>query len=368
MPFRVNAAPSPIPPATTATVPTRRGWTLGIGVLCVAVLAVLFTRTHLFVSARSSEAAFRAAARSIAPLPIVLGLLSIFGGFGLRAVRWALLMPPERRPHARALFAPQIIGFAAVALFGRVADLTRPYLVARRTQTPVTVQIGVYSVERALDLAATAVLFSVTLLFVPRSAPHHEAFSRAGILASAATLFLLGFAWLLRFRGDRIAAFVHSRLPRLSPSFAQKAATRILELQAGFSTLRTLPQAAAAFALSMLIWIGIALSYLFTVHSLPAVPQLAILAIPSILLLMATSMGASLLQLPIAGWLTQIAALAAAIHGFFGVPPAAASLCAVLIFLVTTLSVIPAGLLMAHYSGLSLREARSAPTLREQTG
>ena len=305
-------------------------------------------------------ATFLRSLRSVSLLHLLLGIIAIQAGIIVRAVRWALLMPREHRPSFRLLIAPQFAGFAAVALFGRVADLARPYLVAKRVQTPLALQIAVYSVERMLDLAATAVLFSVTLLFVPRSAPHHEAFSRAGLLASAATLFLLGFALLIRSFGQSLAAKVRSVLQRRAPRLADSLAERLLELQTGFATVRSASQLAVAFAWSMVIWIGIALSYLFTAHSLTAVPQLATLTLPAILLLMATSMGASLLQLPVVGWLTQIAALAAAFHGFFGAPPAAASLCAVLTFAVNTLSVIPTGLLLARSSGLSLRDARHA--------
>ena len=335
----------------------RRPWGLAAAALLLTLIAGLaVAHSHLSRPVLS----FVRSLRSVSLLDLALGLLAIQVGLVIRAVRWAVLMPPEYRTPARTLLAPQFAGFAAVALFGRVADLARPYLVARRANTPLTLQIAVYSVERMLDLAATAALFSVTLLFVPRTAPHHEAFARAGILASAATVFLLGFALLLRSFGDRIAERLRGALQTSVPKLANGLAERLLELQVGFATVRSATQLAIAFAWSMVIWIGIALSYLFTAHSLTAVPQLTSLTLPAILLLMATSMGASLLQLPVIGWLTQIAALAAAFHAFFGVPPAAASLCAILTFAVNTLSVIPPGLVLARSAGLSLRDARSA--------
>lgn len=299
----------------------------------------------------------RADLHTISLTHIALGILAIYLSDTVRALRWALLMPSANRPAARTLIPSQFIGFAAVALFGRVADLTRPYLIARRTATPVTLQIAVYSLERALDLAATAILFSVTLLFTPHNAPHHQAFSRAGLLASAATVFLLAVAILVRSAGDRVAAYIRIHLQRLSPKLANAVADRLLELQAGFATLRSAPQITGALAWSLVIWGFIAASYLFTTHSLPGTPQLFTLGPAAIMLLLATSMGASLLQLPILGWFTQIAALAAAYHAFFGAPAAAASLCGFLTFAVNTLSVIPGGLLLARRGGLSLREA-----------
>ncbi len=300
---------------------------------------------------------FRADLATISLARVAFGILAIYFSDVIRAVRWALLMPSADRPTARTLIPSQFVGFAAVALFGRVADLTRPYLVARRTETPVTLQIAVYSLERALDLAATAILFSVTLLFTPHNAPHHEAFSRAGILASAATVFLLAVAVLVRTAGDRVSAWIRSHLQRFSPKIATAVADRLLELQAGFATLRSAPQIAGALAWSLVIWGSIALSYLFTTHSLPGTPQLFTLGPAAVMLLLATSMGASLLQLPILGWFTQIAALAAAYHAFFGAPAAAASLCGFITFAVNTLSVIPGGLFLARRGGLSLREA-----------
>ena len=345
---------SPPPPAGSSQ--RQNGFVLLSLLLIVAVFALL-AHTHRF----GDMASFRTGLRSVSPLEILLGLLSIHLGLVVRGYRWALLMHPENRPRGRDLVTPQFVGFAAVSLFGRVADLARPYLVARRTRTPIAMQVGVYSVERALDVAATAVLFSVTLLFVPADSLHHRAFSRAGIIASVATVCMFGAAVLLRNAGDRLAASTSKQVGRFAPKAAHRAAARVLELQAGFSTLRSWPQFAGAFAWSLVIWFGIALSYLFSAHSLRSTPGLTTLGLASIMLIMATSMGTSLLQLPVLGWLTQIAGLTAAYHGFFGIPPAAASLCAVLTFTVNTLSVIPVGLIFAHFSGLSLREARQRP-------
>ena len=328
--------------------------------LCCTALAVTVVVALWMERASPKAEAFWTSLHGVSLLQLALGILAINGGLVIRAYRWALLMPRENRPSAGTLIAPQFAGFAAVSLFGRVADLTRPYLVAKRVGAPVATQVAIYSVERAFDLLATAVLFSVTLLFVPRTAPHHQAFSRAGMLAGLAAAFVIGFGLVLRSAGERLATFAETRLGRWTPGLGRGLGLRLREMQAGFVTLRSPGQLLGAFAWSMVIWFGIALSYLFVAHSLTGVPQLTELGLPSILLLMATSMGASLLQLPVVGWFTQIAALAAAYHGFFGVPPAAASLCGTLTFVVNTLSVIPFGLVLAKTSGLSLREAQRA--------
>ena len=83
------------------------------------------------------------------------------------------------------------------------------------------------------------------------------------------------------------------------------------------------------------------------------------------MLLMAASIGGSLLQLPIIGWFTQIAVTAAAMHEFYGAPIEAATACGALLLLVTFLSIIPAGLIFARVERISLKtvaaESNAAP-------
>jgi hypothetical protein len=295
--------------------------------------------------------------RSVAWLHVALGVACIYAGFWARAIRWAVLLGPRKEVSSSTLVAPQFIGFTAVALFGRLADLARPYLIARRTALPVTTQIAVYSVERIFDLAAAAILFSVTLALAPRNLPHHEAFARAGIISLAATLLLAAFALTVRFAGDRLAQLATHLLHPLSPKFAELAAGRILDFRTGLDTLTNMREFLSALALSLLLWIGIAESYVQSAHAMAATPQLASLTFTQTMLLMATSMGGSLLQLPVLGWFTQIALLAAAIHAFFGAPIEAATACGAIILFVTTLSIVPAGLIAARASGTSLRSA-----------
>ena len=85
-------------------------------------------------------------------------------------------------------------------------------------------------------------------------------------------------------------------------------------------------------------------------------PQLATISFSRTMLLMGASIGGSLLQLPIIGWFTQIAVTAAAMHESMARrskprPRAERSL------IVTFLSIIPAGLVFARISHVSLKKA-----------
>ena len=295
--------------------------------------------------------------RSVSILPVLIGCACIYAGFVVRALRWHVLLGPTKEVPSTALIAPQFVGFAAVALFGRLADLARPYLIARRTNSPVASQIAAYSIERIFDLAAAAILFSVTLALAPRNLPHHGAFARAGLLSLIGTFGLGAFALGVRFAGERIADLITRLLRPISPTFAETARERILDFRKGLFTLRDLREVLIVLVLSVIIWLGIAECYVQSARAFPATPLLVTLSFTQIMLLMATSMGGSLLQLPVVGWFTQIALLAAAVHTFFGTPLEAATAWAAVLLFMTTLSVIPAGLIAARISGTSLRGA-----------
>jgi hypothetical protein len=74
------------------------------------------------------------------------------------------------------------------------------------------------------------------------------------------------------------------------------------------------------------------------------------------MLLMASSMAVSSLQLPILGWFTQIGAVAAAMSGFFGVAAEPATACAATLLLVTFLGIAPVGLIWAQFEHVNLRK------------
>ena len=329
---------------------SRRNTTLTFAALALLVIGV-YAAQRLHFDWHSLATQLRAASLT----HIAIGCACIYAGFLARSLRWSILMGPAPNKSVAAVTAPQFIGFSAVALFGRLADLTRPFLIARRTGLSVASQVAVYSVERIFDLAAAAIIFSTTLALAPRDLPHHQTYAHAGIFSLAGTTLLAAFALLLRFYGAQVAATIARLLTPLSAKFAQAAATRILDFQQGLSTLRSFAAFAASLALSLLLWLGIAEAYVQSCHAFVLTPQLADITFTQTMLLMATSMGGSLVQLPILGWFTQTGLMATALHEFFAVPAEPATACGAVMLFVTTLCIVPAGLIAARVSGTSLR-------------
>lgn len=329
--------------------------------LFVALIIIGVRRAHLHFDWHSLGVQMRA----VSPLEVVVAIAIIYVCYIFRAWRWAVLVRPLRPVESRAtvlsMVGPQLIGFALVGLIGRVADLARPYLIARRLQTTVAAQLAVYSIERAFDLGAAAILFSITLAFAPHDMPHHEAFARAGIVSLAATVFLVVFAVALRVAGARIAALAGRLLRPLSAKLAATIAGHVLSFSEGLRIVSSVGEFLAALALSLVMWLGIAFAYIECAHAFHASPALAGLTFAGTMLMMATSMGGSVLQLPVVGWFTQIALLAAALHAFFGAPLEVATACGAVMLIVMNLVVIPGGLIAARLEGISLMDAARAP-------
>jgi hypothetical protein len=286
---------------------------------------------------------------------IVAGIALIYVTFWIRALRWSVFVAPTKKIPPFSLAGSQFIGFTAVALFGRLADLTRPYLIAKRIQLTVSSQVAVYTIERMFDLGAAALIFSSALVFAPPGLPHHEVFVHTGEISLAGTAFLGLFAAIVRVAGGAVANSVRAILGHLSKPIGESVADKILGFREGLNAISSAQDFLITALLSLAMWGLIGEAYVQTTHAFVATPELATLTYSRTMLLMAASIGGSLLQLPIIGWFTQIAVTAAAMHTFYGAPVEAATACGALILFVTFLSIIPAGLIFARIERVSLK-------------
>ena len=152
--------------------------------------------------------------RDISWIYIATGVALIYSTY-LAALHSLVGLPSAtKRVSPLALVGPQFIGFTAVALFGRLADVIRPALVAKRVQLSIASQVAVYTIERMFDLGAAAIIFSAALLFAPHDLPHHEIFVRTGLVSLAGTALIAIFAVVIRVAGGAVASAVHATSTR----------------------------------------------------------------------------------------------------------------------------------------------------------
>jgi hypothetical protein len=252
----------------------------------------------------------------------------------------------------------QVIGFTALALFGRLADLVRPYLVARRTSLSLSSQVAVYTVERMFDLAATALIFSSALLLAPDRAtlPHHEALQHGALGGLALTIILAVFAISVRVKGRAVASLVESSLGSLSPAFGASAGAKIRAFRDGLDAIATLGELFRALGLSLIIWGFVTAAYLQITLAFVLSPELSSMTLARCLVLMAASMAGSVVQLPVLGWFTQIGITTGVMQKIFNVQFEPALACGTMLLIVTFMSVIPLGLMWARIEHVSLKK------------
>jgi glycosyltransferase 2 family protein len=302
---------------------------------------------------------------------LAFGVGCIYLAYVIRSVRWAYLLRHNKSVAPLSLLGTQVIGFTAVALIGRVADPVRPYLVAKKTGLPLSNQIAVYIVERLFDGGSMALIFSSTIVLTawfgqPSTLPHAELVKRAGywglLLTVAGALFLVA----VRLAGGVVAGFIEGAFNLFSKKLGHAAGNKIRAFHTGLDTMRSFSDFGGVAALSVGMWLLISLAYLETTLAFTASPPLASMTPAKAVLLLAISGTASVFQLPVLGWFTQIGLVAAAISAFFGATPEASTACGGALLLVTFLSVVPVGLVWAQFEHVSLRKVAVESEVAEE--
>jgi glycosyltransferase 2 family protein len=329
---------------------------LAIGVVSLILAALVYVQFRYWHS--FDWPTFWSQTGRVDKVRVLTAVVLIYFAYFLRAVRWKVFLKPVR-PNVRALdlVSPTVVGFSGLALLGRAGEFIRPYLIARRTELPVSSQLAVWGVERLFDFGGFTLLILVWL-FQPgayASVPHQEYFhwfQRAVFLLAALVIAGAVGAAVSRRSGEATAAWVERRFAHLSSNFGRKAGEKIREFGEGMNTIHDLASLARLAGLSVGMWYVIALAYFEVTHAYGAA-QLQI-PLPQLLMVVLASMLGSILQLPGVGGGSQLATITV-LSNAFGVPPEMAASCGILIWLVGFVAVIPAGLLLAHRERLSLR-------------
>ncbi|MFP5235354.1 MAG: lysylphosphatidylglycerol synthase transmembrane domain-containing protein [Acidobacteriota bacterium] len=351
---------------------------VGLAVLAVLVLLLIWGRNRIHFD----FAVFRSQLALANWGKMAIGLGCIYLAYVFRSARWALLMRHIKRVPLFSLLGTQVMGFTAVALIGRVADLTRPYLVARKTKSELSSQVAIYIVERLFDAGAMALVFSLALLQVSQAEvlqairqTGHMSFllhrspelAADGLRYGALVLTLLGALFLvgIRLSGELIARIFERAFGLISKELGHSAGHKIRTFHSGLDTIRSFGDFAAAGLLSLSMWVLIAAAYFTTMRAFTASPALASINVGKAVLMMLVSGTASTLMIPVIGWFSQIGIVAWAVAVVTGAGHEAAVACAACILLVTFLGIIPVGLVWAQFEDVSLR---SVTVESEQAG
>ena len=322
----------------------------------VVVLLVAFLFWKLHTSHFDWDGFWRACRQVRWPL-VVLATLIIYTNNVVRALRWSIFLKPSLPPAERkpwyTLIGSQFIGFTGLAIFGRVGELIRPYLVSRRTGLSFSSQVAVVAVERIFDLAAFGLLFAGNLVFSPElsSLPYHERFHQFGYAIAAMTSVLILFVVAVRLAGPTVARIAGKVAGAISPKAGTVAAEKILEFRDGLNTIGSVADFLAIAAVSLFLWVTVALAYIITMRAFPS--PVHELTVSHCLLLMGFSIVGGIVTLPGIGGGAQALTIGA-LTRLFNVPAELAASVAIIMYMVTTFNVILPGLIYARVESVSL--------------
>jgi len=278
---------------------------------------------------------------------LVASIAATMGTYWFRAVRWQVLLAPLKAIRVPALFSITIIGFSAIFMLGRAAELARPIWLSRREKVALTGSVATIVVERVLDLIMLILAFGLALLAADLPGEPSPILTvlkgKAWIIASVAAAALASL-FVLRSKG----AWIVQRIP-----FRRVAGWMDSFLQ-GLSFLQDGRSLGLIFLQSVGLWILIALQFWFMLLGM----NFSLSAASATLVMVGAGIG-SIAQIPGIGGGFQ-AGYAFCMITFFQIPEEraiATSLVAAVLSFVPTIAI---SFLFMAAQGLSLRDLKTS--------
>ena len=275
----------------------------------------------------------------------------------MRVGRWQRLLAPIGQVGFISAARATAIGFATNAVLpGRLGEVLRPYLLARRERLSATAALATIVLERLLDLITVVLLFGCFLLFfrgdLPQTDPQVLAVLKVGgLVAAVGAGMMLALIVVAARAPDRVAG-VGARVERLLPRRIGAAAGRFISgFSAGLGIARRPGRFMRAFAWSFPLWLCVCVSAW-------CVCQAFGIALPpggSLLLLMLMVLGVSV-PTP-AGVGGFHAAFQVGVTGFYAAPVDAAVGAALVLHALSFGPVTLLGIAWMARDGLTLRSA-----------
>ena len=274
----------------------------------------------------------------------------------LRACRWQALLLPLGRARFRTALRSTVIGFTATFLLpGRVGEVLKPYLLARREGFKIPATFATVIVERLLDLTTVLLLFACALPFVPGDVGTDVKW--AGGLAAAASLVGLLTLFMCAGHPERLGRWA-GRVTRWLPERAARAAGHLVRTFAeGLAVMRRPGPLVLAEAWTILLWLSIALGIWIT----SAAFDLTFSFAGTFLVVTFLVVGVAAPTPGSVGGFHYFYLLA--VTRFFGANPDTGAAAALVLHLISNVPVTVFGLIFMSQEGLTLRGLK---TLRQR--
>jgi len=200
---------------------------------------------------------------------IVLAIVFVLLGYLWRAIRWQAFLKPLTKASLREVWIATTVGFGAVLVFGRVAEVVRPaVLPLRDKRVRPAASFVTIMVERLYDMMAVVLFFAVNLLWFSPTTGTTADFSRARMFGWL-LVALLGTAlallvWFKR-RSRRVIGWLDERIGHgsaLKSRFKKALLSTLDQLSTALSVLSEPRLLAISIGWTVLLWSSVAVGNL----------------------------------------------------------------------------------------------------------
>jgi uncharacterized protein (TIRG00374 family) len=327
--------------------------------VATAVALVAYVAWRLYRSG-FSWADFAASFRHVDWSWLALALGLVLATYVGRALRWEVMLRPLRKDASLwRIFTATAIGFTAVVLFGRAGEPVRPYLIAKKEGVSFSSQMAAWVVERILDLLMVLLIFGLALTQVSHSAMEPGPKTRVVLETGGYVAGLFGAACLALLIGLRqFRAGVHQRLLRVLSFLPERVIAKIRNVlssfEEGMQSTRSGWFTLLLIAYTVVEWVVIAAAYYCFFKAFPA--TVTFTAADVVIVLGFVAFG-SAVQIPGVGGGMQFVAVLV-LTELFGLGLSAATGIAVILWVVSFVTIVPLGLALAFREGIKWRSLR----------
>ena len=290
-------------------------------------------------------------------LSILLILLTYVG----RALRWDVMLRPLRpHPNFWNLCSATVIGFTAIVILGRPGELVRPYLISIKERVPFSSQMAAWFLERVLDTLMVLLIFGFALTRTPAQglspgSPLQWALKVGGYVMAVVCIICVVFLFLFRNFSEAFKSRILSALTSLPERHYQRIETAMTAFATGMQATRNRGFLTMLLVYTVLEWILIVAAYVCLFRAFPATA--GFLLVDVLVFVGFVALG-SIIQIPGIGGGVQVAAVVV-LTELFGLPIESATGLALLIWVLTFVSIVPFGLLFAFHEGINWRNFRN---------
>ncbi len=209
---------------------------------------------------------------SARPVPIFWSLVATMATYLIRAIRWQGLLLPLGRAGLANCFSATVIGFMVNFLApGRLGEIARPYLLARREGFSASGAFATILLERMFDLVTVVFFIAFWLLAGPKEARSEEivtALEIGGVIGLGFAVLALATMFLFARYPDPSMAVARWFLRVLPHRLAARVAGFLDTFRAGLGVLVHGLGLVKVFLWSVLLWLAICLSFWLAARAL----------------------------------------------------------------------------------------------------